>query len=210
MTRGWSLFAFFIAADRIGSRARGRGRVRGFATQGFHGEHRGKACARSASGTKTSRSTIVRSSASSTARTTTISLSPNTVWLTIRCALGVAVRLADACLYRRLARHPRPARRFIRAACGRAARLVAHGLGRRRDRGRLHRVSPSRCCCSTPRLASTGTFFVLHELWSGMLLALAFGLHRPGQGNGGRCRSSVAAAALAVAIREHALALHPA
>jgi len=43
-------------------------------------------------------------------------------------------------------------------------------------------------------------FFVLHELWSGMLLALAFGLHRPGKWGW-----SLAAAALAVAIREHAL-----
>lgn len=44
-------------------------------------------------------------------------------------------------------------------------------------------------------------FFVLHELWSGMLLALAFGLHRPGRKWGW----ALAVAALAVAIREHAL-----
>lgn len=44
-------------------------------------------------------------------------------------------------------------------------------------------------------------FFVLHELWSGMLLALAFGLHRPGRKWGW----SLAVAALALAIREHAL-----
>ncbi|MFA7602146.1 MAG: hypothetical protein WCY29_03985 [Novosphingobium sp.] len=43
-------------------------------------------------------------------------------------------------------------------------------------------------------------YFVLHELWAGMLLALAFGLHRPG-----RWGASLAVAALAVAIREHAL-----
>jgi hypothetical protein len=43
-------------------------------------------------------------------------------------------------------------------------------------------------------------YFALHELWSGMLLALAFGLHRPG-----RWGWSLAAAALALAIREHAL-----
>lgn len=42
--------------------------------------------------------------------------------------------------------------------------------------------------------------FVLHELWAGMLLALAFGLHRPGRWGG-----SLAVAALALAIREHAL-----
>lgn len=44
-------------------------------------------------------------------------------------------------------------------------------------------------------------FFTLHELWSGMLLALSFGLHRPGRKWGW----SLAVAALAVAIREHAL-----
>jgi hypothetical protein len=44
-------------------------------------------------------------------------------------------------------------------------------------------------------------FFVLHELWAGMLLALAFALHRPGK----RWGWSIAVAALAVAIREHAL-----
>ena len=44
-------------------------------------------------------------------------------------------------------------------------------------------------------------FFTLHELWSGMLLALAFGLHRPGR----RWAAALAVAALALAIREHAL-----
>jgi hypothetical protein len=44
-------------------------------------------------------------------------------------------------------------------------------------------------------------FFTLHELWSGMLLALSFGLHRPGR----RWLASLVVAALAVAIREHAL-----
>lgn len=44
-------------------------------------------------------------------------------------------------------------------------------------------------------------YFVLHELWAGMLLALAFGLHRPGK----RWVASLAVAALALAIREHAL-----
>ena len=43
-------------------------------------------------------------------------------------------------------------------------------------------------------------FFALHELWAGMLLALAFGLHRPGKWG-----APLAVAALAVAIREHAL-----
>ena len=41
---------------------------------------------------------------------------------------------------------------------------------------------------------------MLHELWAGMLVALAFGLHRPG-----RWGALLAVAALALAIREHAL-----
>ncbi len=48
-------------------------------------------------------------------------------------------------------------------------------------------------------------FFALHELWAGMLLALAFGLHRPQPREGGKWGASLAVAALAVAIREHAL-----
>lgn len=43
-------------------------------------------------------------------------------------------------------------------------------------------------------------YFVLHELWAGMLIALALGLHRPG-----RWKAALAVAALALAIREHAL-----
>lgn len=46
----------------------------------------------------------------------------------------------------------------------------------------------------------TRYFHVLHELWSGGLLALAFGLHRPGKWG-----AALAAAALALAIRETAL-----
>lgn len=49
-------------------------------------------------------------------------------------------------------------------------------------------------------LGTTRYFFTLHELWSGMLLALAFALHRPG-----RWKAALAVAALALAIREHAL-----
>jgi len=56
-------------------------------------------------------------------------------------------------------------------------------------------------------------FFALHELWSGMLLALAFALHRAsptsgpvsGPVSGGKWGASLAVAALALAIREHAL-----
>lgn len=48
-------------------------------------------------------------------------------------------------------------------------------------------------------------FFRLHELWAGMLLALSFGLHRPGQGRTGKWGWALATAALALAIRELAL-----
>lgn len=51
-------------------------------------------------------------------------------------------------------------------------------------------------------IGMTRYFFVLHELWAGQLLALAFGLHRPERG---RWLGAWCAAALALAIREHAL-----
>jgi hypothetical protein len=44
-------------------------------------------------------------------------------------------------------------------------------------------------------------YFVLHELWAGMLIALSLGLHRPGR----KWLGAVLAAGLALAIREHAL-----
>ncbi|MGB7654437.1 MAG: hypothetical protein WBL74_03045 [Novosphingobium sp.] len=44
-------------------------------------------------------------------------------------------------------------------------------------------------------------FFVLHELWAGMLVALSLALHRPGR----KWQAAVLVAALALAIREHAL-----
>lgn len=56
-------------------------------------------------------------------------------------------------------------------------------------------------------IGTTRYFFVLHELWAGQLLALSFGLHRPGQraGEPGRWLGAWLAAAAALAIREHAL-----
>ena len=56
-------------------------------------------------------------------------------------------------------------------------------------------------------IGTTRYFFVLHELWAGQLLALAFALHRPGQKQGepGRWLAAWCAAAAALAIREHAL-----
>ena len=46
-------------------------------------------------------------------------------------------------------------------------------------------------------LGPNRSFFVLHELWAGMLIALAFGLHRPG-----RWGAALFVAALALALRE--------
>lgn len=55
-------------------------------------------------------------------------------------------------------------------------------------------------------LALNRHYFPLHELWSGGLIALSLGLHRIGRaGEGGRWHAAFAAAALALAIREHAL-----
>ena len=51
-------------------------------------------------------------------------------------------------------------------------------------------------------------YFVLHELWAGILIALAVGLHRPAQSgipHSGKWRCAWCAAALALAIREHTL-----
>jgi len=44
-------------------------------------------------------------------------------------------------------------------------------------------------------------YFVLHELWAGMLIALSLALHRPGR----KWLASLLVAALALAIREHVL-----
>jgi hypothetical protein len=54
-------------------------------------------------------------------------------------------------------------------------------------------------------LGVTRYFFVLHELWAGMLLSLAFALHRARRGEGRKWIASLAVAALALAIREHSL-----
>ncbi|WP_310534524.1 hypothetical protein [Novosphingobium sp.] len=52
------------------------------------------------------------------------------------------------------------------------------------------------------QILSIGYFFVLHELWSGGLLALAMGLYRPEKG---KWLGTWLAAAAALALREHAL-----
>jgi hypothetical protein len=97
-------------------------------------------------------------------------------WLGERGMLVLAVLLLGACVWawwRRLGEEPGgPPRQRI----GAALMLMGGSLG-------LNRY-----------------YFVLHELWAGMLLALAFALHRPG-----RWGAALAVAALALAIREHAL-----
>ena len=69
---------------------------------------------------------------------------------------------------------------------------------------RAHRAMAMALLFCGTALGLNRYYFVLHELWSGMLLALSFGLHRP-DGNGGRWRGAWCAAALALAIRELAL-----
>jgi len=74
--------------------------------------------------------------------------------------------------------------------------------------GRLEGVDPSLRRIGTALVffgASLGLnryYFVLHELWAGMLVALALGLHRPEHR---RWVGAVLAAGLALAIREHVL-----
>lgn len=67
--------------------------------------------------------------------------------------------------------------------------------------GERHRMVAMALLAMGASLGLNRYFFTLHELWSGMLLALAFGLHRPGR----RWGAALAVAALALAIREHAL-----
>lgn len=97
-------------------------------------------------------------------------------WLGVPGQIGAAILLLAAVTvawWRRLGEEP-GALRYRRLAM--AVLLLGASLGLNRD------------------------FFVLHELWAGMLLALSFGLHRPG-----KFTASLLVAALALAIREHAL-----
>jgi hypothetical protein len=66
--------------------------------------------------------------------------------------------------------------------------------------GREHRLLAMALLFVGASLGLNRYFFTLHELWAGMLLALSFGLHRPG-----KWVASLAVAALALAIREHSL-----
>lgn len=72
--------------------------------------------------------------------------------------------------------------------------------------GQDHRAMALALLAIGASLGMNRYFFVLHELWVGMLLALSFGLHRVGRdGEKGRYGMALAVAALALAIREHAL-----
>lgn len=71
----------------------------------------------------------------------------------------------------------------------------------RRQAGRLRRMAMALLFLGAS-LGLNRYYFVLHELWAGMLVALAIGLHRP-EKRGGRWVAAWLAAALALAIREH-------
>lgn len=74
-----------------------------------------------------------------------------------------------------------------------------HRLGQEPG-GREHRVIAMLLLVIGAGLAFKPQYLGLHEVWAGMLLALSFGLHRPGRWGG-----AVIAAGLALGIREHAL-----
>jgi len=103
-------------------------------------------------------------------------------WLGLPGQFAAAIMLLIAVLavwWRRLGEEPGAQRRRVLAI---ALLAVGASLGLNRD------------------------FFVLHELWAGMLLALSFGLHRvKSETTPGRWGWSLAVAALALAIRELSL-----
>lgn len=72
-------------------------------------------------------------------------------------------------------------------------------LGEEQDNPSIRRIGATLLLVGAA-LGLNRSYFVLHELWAGMLIVLAFGLHRPG-----RWGWSLAVAALALAIREHVL-----
>jgi hypothetical protein len=79
--------------------------------------------------------------------------------------------------------------------------------------GLPHRAMAVALLLTGAALGLNRSYFVLHELWAGMLMALAFGLHRPAQSPleavdepfPGKWLTACLAAGLALAIREHAL-----
>ncbi len=66
--------------------------------------------------------------------------------------------------------------------------------------GRRYRLLATALLLVGASLGLNRNFFVLHELWAGMLLALSLGLHRPG-----KYWPALLVAAMALAIREHSL-----
>jgi hypothetical protein len=71
--------------------------------------------------------------------------------------------------------------------------------------GRLRRVGTALAFLGAS-LALNRHYYSLHELWAGMLLMIAFGLHRVAEGDRpGRWKGALLCAALALFIREHAL-----
>jgi hypothetical protein len=78
--------------------------------------------------------------------------------------------------------------------------------------GLAHRPMAVALLFTGAALGLNRSYFVLHELWAGMLMALAFGLHRPARATtdldeptSGHWLAAWCAAALALAIREHTL-----
>ena len=76
-------------------------------------------------------------------------------------------------------------------------------LGTGAAAGRLRRIAIALLFLGAS-LGLNRYYFVLHELWAGMLVALAIGLHRPEE-RGGKWLAAWLATALALAIREHVL-----
>lgn len=106
-----------------------------------------------------------------------------------------------------------PTLAYIDAALGKTGQTIAAILlmfavlwawwGRLKDEGvppRLRRIALAFVFLGAS-LGLNRYYFVLHELWAGMLVALAFGLHRPGRKWG----AALAVTALALAIRETVL-----
>ena len=105
-----------------------------------------------------------------------------------------------------------PTLTLVAAAIGRPALLLAQYLlfgaviaawwfrldGQFADKGR--RISAVMLAAAGVAVAVSGKYVLLHELWAGTLIAVSLALHRPG-----RWGWSVAAAGLALAIRELAL-----
>ena len=76
-------------------------------------------------------------------------------------------------------------------------------LGEEPGGGGVRRLAAMALLCFGVSRTLDPFYLVLHELWAGLLIALAFGVHRPGRPGG--ALAALVAAALALAIRELAL-----